>query len=59
MITKRQLLAGAALAASAGMPVRSALSRPGFLAAKDIAESGFIYGLPIVMNYGVTSLLSG
>ena len=24
-----------------------------FLAAKDIAEAGFIFGLPIVMNYGV------
>jgi len=52
MITKRQLLAGAALAAT-GTPVRSAFSRPGFFAAKDIAEAGFIYGLPIVMNYGV------
>ena len=27
--------------------------RPGFLKAKDIAEAGFIFGLPIVMNYGV------
>lgn len=27
--------------------------RPGFFKAKDIAEAGFIYGLPIVMNYGV------
>ena len=53
MITKRQLLAGAALAASAGMPARPAVSRPGFFAARDIAEAGFIYGLPIVMNYGV------
>ena len=26
---------------------------PGFFKAKDIAEVGFIYGLPIVMNYGV------
>ena len=24
--------------------------RPGFLKAKDIAEAGFIFGLPIVMN---------
>nr|WP_294505352.1 DUF1254 domain-containing protein [uncultured Rhodopila sp.] len=53
MITKRQLLAGAALAASAGLPVRSAVSRPGLIAAKDIAEAGLIYGLPIVMNYAV------
>ena len=28
-------------------------SRPGVLEAKDIAEAGFIYGLPIVMNYAV------
>jgi hypothetical protein len=28
-------------------------SRPGFFNAKEIAEAGFIYGLPIVMNYGV------
>src|SRR5205823_5944569 len=27
--------------------------RPGFFGAKDIAEAAFIYGLPIVMNYGV------
>ena len=26
---------------------------PGIIEAKDIAEAGFIYGLPIVMNYGV------
>jgi hypothetical protein len=26
---------------------------PGFFKAKDIAEAGLIYGLPIVMNYGV------
>jgi hypothetical protein len=31
----------------------SAQNRPGFFAAKDIAEAGYIYGLPIVMNYGV------
>jgi hypothetical protein len=28
------------------------LSRPRFLAAKDIAEQALIFGLPIVMNYG-------
>jgi hypothetical protein len=28
-------------------------TRPGFFKAKDIAEAGFIYGLPIVMNYAV------
>src|SRR6476661_8205988 len=30
-----------------------ALSRPGLIESKDIAEAGFIYGLPIVMNYAV------
>src|SRR5271157_1735416 len=58
MITKRQLLGGAALADSTAIPALSpanaaAPSRPGFIAAKDIAEAGFIFGLPIVMNYGV------
>ncbi len=57
MITKRQLLGSAALAAAAAIPsfspVKAAPSWPRFLAAKDIAEAGFIFGLPIVMNYGV------
>ena len=58
MFTKRQLLGGAALAASAAIsglsPARAAAtSRSGFFAAKDIAEAGFIFGLPIVMNYAV------
>jgi hypothetical protein len=58
MITKRQLLGSAALVASEAIPVLSlakaaAPSRPGFPAAKDIAEAGYIFGLPIVMNYGV------
>src|SRR5580692_420878 len=58
MITKRQLLGSAALAASAVIPSFSpvkaaAPSRPGLIAAKDIAEAGFIFGLPIVMNYGI------
>ena len=58
-ITKRNLLlsAGAAAAASMTAPFlassTSAQSRPGFFAARDIAEAGYIYGLPIVMNYGV------
>ena len=30
-----------------------AQERPGFFKAKDIAEAGYIYGLPIVMNYGI------
>jgi len=50
-ITKRQLLAAAA--ASVAMPALPADARPGFIAAKDIAEAGFIFGLPIVMNYAV------
>jgi hypothetical protein len=58
MITKRQLLGSVALAASAAIPSFSpvkaaAPSRPGLIAAKDIAEAGFIFGLPIVMNYGI------
>jgi hypothetical protein len=58
MITRRQLLSGTALAASAPIfgiaPANAAgASRPGFIAAKDVAEAGLIFGLPIVMNYGV------
>jgi hypothetical protein len=60
MITKRSLLRSAALGvitatAARSIPVRAQTSadRPGFFAAKDIAEAGFIYGLPIVMNYAV------
>jgi len=43
-------LAGAMLLASA--PAAKA-EWPGIVDAKDIAEEGFIYGLPIVMNYAV------
>ena len=55
MITKRRLLGGAALAASSATPGQSpakaaAPSRPGFFAAKDVAEAGFIFGLPIVIT---------
>src|SRR5437016_7540386 len=60
MLTKRDLLRSAALAAIAAstansIPVQAQTSaeRPGFLKAKDLAELGFIYGLPIVMNYAV------
>jgi hypothetical protein len=60
MLTKRDLLRSAALAAitaSAAKPVpvlaQPSADRPGFLKAKNIAEAGFIYGLPIVMGYGV------
>jgi hypothetical protein len=60
MLTKRHLLQSVAAAA---IPATSAIfgaaraqttvMRPGFFKAKDAAEEGFIYGLPIVMNYGV------
>lgn len=60
MLTKRQLLqtgAAAALPLAAsplnGARAQSSGGRPGFFKARDIAEEGFIYGLPIVMNYGV------
>src|SRR5580693_963143 len=58
MITRRQLLERTALAASTPMLGLSKAdaavpSRPGFFAAKDIAEAGYIFGLPIVMNYAV------
>jgi hypothetical protein len=60
MLTKRDLLRSAALAAltastAKSVPVQAQTSadRPGFFKAKDIAEAGFIYGLPIVMNYTV------
>jgi len=58
MINKRQLLGGAALAASAAIsglsPAKATAPRwPDIREAKAIAEEGFIFGLPIVMNYGV------
>jgi hypothetical protein len=60
MLTKRDLLRSAALAAitvttakSVPLQAQTSADRPGFLKAKDIAEAGFIYGLPIVMNYAV------
>ena len=58
MLTKRELLRSAALGFGAiSHPAlvfaQATTERPRFLAAKDIAEAGFIFGLPIVMNYGV------
>ena len=60
MFTKRDLLRSAALAAitastAKSVPAHAQTSddRPGFFEAKDIAEAGFVYGLPIVMNYAV------
>ena len=58
MLTKRDLLRSAALAAitattARSIPALAQADRPGFLKAKEIAEQGFIFGLPIVMNYGI------
>jgi hypothetical protein len=60
MLTKRDFLLSVSLAAitaatakSGPLQAETSTDRPGFFKAKDIAEAGFIYGLPIVMNYGV------
>ena len=60
MLSKRhflKILAAGGLTGPALFPLAAsaqpAPARPGFFKAKDIAEAGFIYGLPIVMNYGV------
>lgn len=54
---RRGLLGSAAAAAMvAGTGAARAQAgggRPGFFKARDIAEAGFVYGLPIVMNYAV------
>ncbi|MCA1398943.1 DUF1254 domain-containing protein, partial [Bradyrhizobium sp. BRP56] len=55
-VTKRDFLRSAALAAitaTASSSTWAQSERPGFFKAKDIAEAGFIYGLPMVMSYGV------
>ncbi len=44
-------IAGALIAFTA--PAAKAAEWPSILEAKDIAEEGFIYGLPLVMNYAV------
>ena len=59
MTTRREFLQGGALVVVAGAPVLSpaiaaTASRPGFFAARDVAEAGLIFGLPSVMNYGAT-----
>ena len=44
----------AAMAAGTGAArAQAGGGRPGFFKARDIAEAGFVYGLPIVMNYAV------
>ncbi|MCP3393874.1 DUF1254 domain-containing protein [Bradyrhizobium sp. CCGB12] len=56
MLTKRDLLRSTVLTVAVAASPVAALAqtgRPGFFKAKDIAEAGFIFGLPIVMNYGV------
>ncbi|MFO1082947.1 MAG: DUF1254 domain-containing protein [Reyranellaceae bacterium] len=59
MLRKRDFLRSAALAAALGttgsgrLLAQGGSDRPGFFKARDIAEAGFIYGLPIVMNYAV------
>ncbi|MCK1446731.1 DUF1254 domain-containing protein [Bradyrhizobium sp. 48] len=61
MLTKRELLRStAAIAALAATTAKSTptiaqnnADWPRLLEAKDIAEEGFIYGLPLVMNYAV------
>jgi hypothetical protein len=60
MLTKRDLLRSAALAALLAMTAKAVPANaqakaewPDIREAKAIAEQGFIYGLPIVMNYAV------
>src|SRR4051812_21000046 len=59
MLTKRGFLRSTALTtivvATTSVPLSAQTSAawPGMLEAKAIAEEGFIYGLPIVMNYAV------
>ena len=60
MLTKRDLLRSAALAAITVTATKSVPANaqakaewPNIIEAKAIAEEGFIYGLPIVMNYAV------
>jgi hypothetical protein len=59
MLTKRDLLRSTALAAvtvamtSVPSSAQTKAEWPDIIEAKNIAEEGFIYGLPIVMNYAV------
>ena len=60
VLARRNLLRSVALAAiavaamqPAAVQAQAGADRLGFFKAKDIAEAGFIYGLPIVMNYAV------
>ncbi|MGO4837864.1 DUF1254 domain-containing protein, partial [Rhizobiaceae sp. 2RAB30] len=57
MLTKRDLLRSVAVIAAGATIAKPSLlmaqSYPDIIEAKDIAEEGFIYGLPLVMNYAV------
>lgn len=58
MLTKREFLhtvglTAAAAATSGSNPAMAQAGRPGFFRAREIAEAGFIYGLPMVMNYAI------
>lgn len=58
MLTKREFLhtvglTAAAAATSGSNPAMAQAGRPGFFKAREIAEAGFIYGLPMVMNYAI------
>jgi hypothetical protein len=60
MLTKRALLRSAAMAAVATTATKATpacaqakTGWPSLIEAKDIAEEGFVYGLPLVMNYAV------
>ena len=59
MLNRRTVLkSGVAASAAAfagtsfGPRTARAETKPSFMAAKDIAEAGYIFGLPLVMNYG-------
>ena len=56
MLSKRELLLSSVCAAAGAIAAPSlalADSKPGIIEAAKIAEAGFIFGLPIVMNYAI------
>jgi len=57
MLTKRDLLRSTAVIAAGAAIAKPGLlmaqGYPGIIEAKDIAEAGFVYGLPIVTNYAI------
>jgi hypothetical protein len=54
LFLKSSLVASAVALVGTRFGARSAMAEtsPGFIAAEDIAEAGYIFGLPLVMNYG-------